>query len=176
MVVTNLHLYGIDVATGGQILPEHELAIFDEAHQTEDILAHACGSELRGGRFTALVRSAGAILMRSRVLEEVDELAGRLAAVLARHMGHQLVPADDGVLRSALELAKTRLSRLHAELLDVPRDGPGDVAARRARALQSLEALADDIGAALDLDSGPIPGPKVAWVDGRPDRHSTWHP
>ena len=170
VVVTNLHLYGIDVATGGQILPGHELAILDEAHQTEDILAQACGFELRGGRFTALVRSAGAILTRSLALDEVNELAGRLAVALAGHVGHRLVPADDDVLRSALELAETRLSRLHAELLDVPRDGPSDVAARRARALQALEALADDIGAALDLDGGPIPGPKVAWVDGRPDR------
>ena len=170
VVVTNLHLYGIDVATDGQILPEHQLAILDEAHQTEDVLAQACGFELRGSRFTALVRSARSILTGSQAATDVDEMGGRLVDALIGHVGRRLVPADDGDLRAVLELAGTRLERLRSELMNVPTDGPGDVAARRARALQAVGTLSGDVNAALDLDGGPVPGSKVAWVEGRSDR------
>ncbi len=170
VVVTNLHLYGIDVATDGMILPEHDLAILDEAHQTEDVLAQACGFELRGGRFTALVRNSRSILTGSRAIEDVNNLVGHLVDALAGHVGRRLVPADDGDLRSALELARSRLAGLRSELMNVPTTGPGDVAARRARALQTLGTLSGDVDAALNLDGGPMPGAKVAWVEGRADR------
>lgn len=170
VVVTNLHLYGIDVATDGMILPEHDLAILDEAHQTEDVLAQACGFELRGGRFTALVRNARSILTGSRAIEDVNNLVGHLVDALAGHVGRRLVPADDGDLRSALELARSRLAGLRSELMNIPTTGPGDVAARRARALQTLGTLSGDVDAALNLDGGPMPGAKVAWVEGRADR------
>ena len=170
VVVTNLHLYGIDVATDGMILPEHDLAILDEAHQTEDVLAQACGFELRGGRFTALVRNARSILTGSRAIEDVNNLVGHLVDALAGHVGRRLVPADDGDLCSALELARSRLAGLRSELMNVPTTGPGDVAARRARALQTLGTLSGDVDAALNLDGGPMPGAKVAWVEGRADR------
>ncbi|MBT6092785.1 MAG: ATP-dependent DNA helicase [Acidimicrobiaceae bacterium] len=170
VVVTNLHLYGIDVATDGMILPEHDLAILDEAHQTEDVLAQACGFELRGGRFTALVRNARSILTGSRAIEDVNNLVGHLVDALAGHVGRRLVPAEDGDLRSALELARSRLAGLRSELMNVPTTGPGDVAARRARALQTLGTLSGDVDAALNLDGGPMPGAKVAWVEGRADR------
>ena len=32
VVVVNTHLYGLDVASGGVILPEHDVVVFDEAH------------------------------------------------------------------------------------------------------------------------------------------------
>ena len=54
VVVVNLHLYGLDLAMGGVLLPEHELAIIDEAHQLEDIVSATCGIELTGGRFADL--------------------------------------------------------------------------------------------------------------------------
>ncbi|MBT5206871.1 MAG: ATP-dependent DNA helicase, partial [Acidimicrobiaceae bacterium] len=170
VVVTNLHLYGIDVATDGMILPEHDLAILDEAHQTEDVLAQACGFELRGSRFTALVRNARSILTGSRAIEDVNNLVGHLVDALAGHVGRRLVPAEDGDLRSALELARSRLAGLRSELMNIPTTGPGDVAARRARALQTLGTLSGDVDAALNLDGGPMPGAKVAWVEGRADR------
>ena len=33
VVVVNTHIYGLDVATDGALLPEHDVVIFDEAHQ-----------------------------------------------------------------------------------------------------------------------------------------------
>ena len=39
VVVVNTHLYGMHLATGGAVLPEHDLVVVDEAHQLEDTVA-----------------------------------------------------------------------------------------------------------------------------------------
>ena len=50
VVVVNTHLYGLDVASGGAILPEHDVVVFDEAHGLEDIMSDTVGvRSLRGG-------------------------------------------------------------------------------------------------------------------------------
>src|SRR5690606_10087991 len=68
VVVVNLHLYGLDLAAGGVILPEHEVVVIDEAHQLEEIVSATSGVDLTGGRFTDLAR-------RTRGVIEDDQLA-----------------------------------------------------------------------------------------------------
>ncbi|HEV3227294.1 MAG TPA: DEAD/DEAH box helicase, partial [Acidimicrobiales bacterium] len=36
VIVVNTHLYGLHLATGGGVLPEHGIVVFDEAHQLEE--------------------------------------------------------------------------------------------------------------------------------------------
>src|SRR5204863_6563080 len=43
VIVVNLHLLGAHVASGGFVLPEHDVVIVDEAHETEDVLSGALG-------------------------------------------------------------------------------------------------------------------------------------
>src|SRR4051794_5175819 len=38
IVVVNTHLYGAHLASGGAVLPEHDVVIFDEAHEVEDVM------------------------------------------------------------------------------------------------------------------------------------------
>ncbi|MET0663471.1 MAG: DEAD/DEAH box helicase, partial [Ilumatobacteraceae bacterium] len=54
VIVVNTHLYGLDVASGGAILPEHDVVVFDEAHVLEDVMSDTVGVEIAPGRFTAL--------------------------------------------------------------------------------------------------------------------------
>ncbi len=56
VVVVNTHLYGMHLATGGGVLPEHDVVVFDEAHQLEEVISATAGIELSGGRFIALAR------------------------------------------------------------------------------------------------------------------------
>src|SRR5581483_3400417 len=46
VVVVNTHLYGAHLASGGHVLPDHDLVVFDEAHELEDIAAASLGLEL----------------------------------------------------------------------------------------------------------------------------------
>ena len=38
VVVVNTHLYGAHLASGGAVLPEHEVVVFDEAHEVEEVM------------------------------------------------------------------------------------------------------------------------------------------
>ncbi len=47
VVVVNTHLYGAHLASGGVVLPPHELVVFDEAHEVEEVMTNSLG---RGDR------------------------------------------------------------------------------------------------------------------------------
>ena len=47
---------------GGELLPPHDLVVFDEAHELEDIASAALGFEIGAGRFQALARTARPLL------------------------------------------------------------------------------------------------------------------
>lgn len=78
IIVVNLHLYGLDIASDGAVLPEHEVVVFDEVHQLESVMSDVVGTAIGLGRLNALVSVVRAVLVDSSAC---DSLAGR-AAVL----------------------------------------------------------------------------------------------
>ncbi|MDQ1360843.1 MAG: ATP-dependent helicase DinG, partial [Acidimicrobiaceae bacterium] len=58
VVVVNTHLYGAHLASGGMVLPPHDVVIFDEAHEVEEVMTDSLGTEIGPGRFRALAASA----------------------------------------------------------------------------------------------------------------------
>src|SRR5690606_20502928 len=66
-----------------------------------------------------------------------------------------------GELADAVVAARAHVDTVISALRTVPDDGPGDVAARKQRALRAATALVDDIDSVLD-----VPPSHVAWVDG----------
>lgn len=165
VVVVNLHLLGLDLATDGAVLPEHDLVVVDEAHQLEDIVSDTCGFEISAGRFTNLARSVRAILDDPALVDDLETSATLLAATLNDHVGRRLRGSLDAGIADALTLARARLDRVSAGLRAVPDDAGDDAATRKARAVQLTTALAVDLGAALD-----VPDSSVAWVEG-PDHN-----
>ena len=93
MIVVNTHLYGLNVASGGAILPEHDVVVFDEAHVLEDVMSDTVGVEIAPGRFTTLAgRSADSSTIRSSI-GSVAEIAEALRDALAPHVGNRLTIA-----------------------------------------------------------------------------------
>ncbi len=82
IVITNLHLYGLHIKSSGNILPDHDIAVLDEAHETADILIETFGVELRPSQVEGLARLAERITEGNRPvrrmtpspLESVPEL------------------------------------------------------------------------------------------------------
>ena len=62
VVVVNTHLYGAHLASGGAVLPPHEVVVFDEAHEVEDVMTDSLGVEVGPGRFRALAASSRPLL------------------------------------------------------------------------------------------------------------------
>jgi ATP-dependent DNA helicase DinG len=162
VVVVNLHLYGLDLASGGAILPEHDLAVIDEAHVLDDVVSATCGTEVGPGRFTHLARMLrGTLTETGTILADLDGAGGLLVDALTPHRGARLqAPLPDDV-STALATLRERVMRAHAALAGVPDDAPDDVSARAVRARLAATALADDL-AALGQPSDA----EVVWVEG----------
>ena len=74
VVVVNTHLYGAHLASGGVVLPEHDVVVFDEAHELEEVMTSSLGVELTPGRFRSLVTAARS-LVEQRDADLLDNLA-----------------------------------------------------------------------------------------------------
>ncbi len=169
VVVVNTHLYGAHLASGGAVLPEHDVVIFDEAHEVEDVMIAAFGAEVSAGRFGALARLVRAVLPRdeSALADELAGAADGLDAALAPHVGRRVPPGSDPQLTTALEVASARLSRVSSALRrvdsDPERDEPNPRGAARTRAVLAAGHLTTDVATASDV--GPD---QVAWAEGLP--------
>lgn len=57
IIVTNHHLYFANVASGMRLLPQFDIAVFDEAHVLEDVAADYLGIEVSNMKFLHLMDS-----------------------------------------------------------------------------------------------------------------------
>jgi ATP-dependent DNA helicase DinG len=158
VVVANTHLYGTHLASGGHVLPDHDVVIFDEAHELEDVASASLGLELGAGRFRALARNARGLLAADEktLADELEAMGDRWEVALDPWRGKRLPAGLDDDLTAVLAMAAERASRLVAAVRRSEKDEP-----RRNRALQAGGHLAGDIAYIADL-----PPSHVAWVEG----------
>jgi ATP-dependent DNA helicase DinG len=164
VIVVNTHLYATHLASQGEVLPAHDVVIFDEAHELEDIASASIGFELGAGRFGALARTARPLLTETRPADDVDD-AGVLVDQVLRGLGDarlsQPLPSE---LTDRLVLVRSRVVTLAGVLRRGGAPGShephGDDGARRARAQQAATHLTNDLDRVLELDEA-----SVAWVE-----------
>jgi len=161
VVVVNLHLYSLDLAMGGVLLPEHELAVIDEAHQLEDIVSATCGIELTGGRFTDLARRVRGVIADDRLPAGVDDAGRLLTEALRPHRGQRIKGDLPDDLAGVITVARGRVESVLAAARNVPSTAPEETRTRAQRVVQSagflLEALAGAETVTVD---------QVVWVEG----------
>ena len=168
VVIVNTHLYATSLAIGGELLPDHDVVVFDEAHELEDIASASFGFEIGAGRFQALARATRPILGDESPALAVDEAGLMLADAISGYRGSTLPRPLDDVTLQRLVMAKDRVARLSAEIRKAIRsssDGGSSVEAgvraRHMRAQQAASHLERDLSELIDL-----PESKVAWVEG----------
>ncbi len=113
----NTHLYATSLAMGeSELLPAHDVVIFDEAHELEDIASAAFGFDLSQARLVALARLARPLLADSSVAAGVEDGALLLGGVLRPRRDQPLErPLDEDVART-LALLRERANGLLEEL------------------------------------------------------------
>lgn len=156
VVVVNSHLYGAHLASGGFVLPEHEVVVFDEAHELEDIAASALGLELSSGRFRALARNAKGIVKDKGAIDELELAGDVLDRALEPWMGRRLPEGLGDELQTLLALIAQRVSTATSAIRAVEGDDP-----RKNRALQAAGHLAGDITFVQAAKASD-----VVWVEG----------
>ena len=148
VVVVNLHLYGLDLASDGAILPEHDVTIIDEAHVVDDIISATMGVEVGPGRFGHLGRLLRGILAEAGdTITGVDDCAGVLTGALAGHRDQRITAPLPDALAGALAALRRRVLAAQEALRHIPDTAGDDVAARAIRARQAATALLDDLDA-----------------------------
>ena len=161
VVVVNLHLYGLDLAAAGAILPEHDVAIIDEAHQLEDIVSATSGLELTAGRFTDLARRLRGVIADDRLPGGVEDAGRILVEALRPHRDRRLKGELPHDLAGALTVARGRVEQALTAARAVPSDAPEEVRARATRLQQAAGALVEDLGVLEQVTSS-----HVVWVEG----------
>ena len=93
VVVVNTHLYGAHLASGGTVLPPHDVVVFDEAHELEEVMTASLGAEVSPGRLRALVTLARPLLRGTPdgPLEALAALADRLQGELGERLGTRVL-------------------------------------------------------------------------------------
>jgi ATP-dependent DNA helicase DinG len=198
IVVVNLHLLGADLRCGGEVLPEHDALVVDEAHELEDVLAASLGVDVSPGRLRALASSARGALTAAgrraqrgddtapaRAVESVLGVAARFEELLAEGEDRRLPPGLGGEIGEQVTLMVDRLERLGVELRRASdaSGGPGgvggqggagaalggDAAQRCLRALLGVDRCREELAACISAG-----GDQVVWVTGgiRPAMHS----
>ena len=114
MVVVNTHLYGAHLASGGAVLPPHEVVVFDEAHEVEEVMTDSLGVEIGPGRFRALAASARPLLDAGTpgavdAVDAVSDVAELLQRALRPLVGQQVArPAVQPAARAAGTARRSR--------------------------------------------------------------------
>jgi ATP-dependent DNA helicase DinG len=154
VIVVNLHLLGAHVASGGFVLPEHDVVIVDEAHETEDVLSGALGVVMTPGRVAAVARLApGSALIRHR-----DTLDRALTPFVGKRLAKG-AKEEAPVAEALADLAQV-VREERGALRGAPEGETQDQKARRERAAKALDSLASDIDTVLGAGDD-----YVTWVE-----------
>lgn len=163
VIVVNTHLYGLDVASEGAILPEHDVVVFDEAHVLEDVMSDTVGVEIAPGRFTNLAGVVRRIVEDPQLIGSIAEIAESLRDALAGHVGERLsIPLPDSV-QTVLTDARLRLGSANDVLVGISTDVE-DAKQRKLRAQTLTGRAIEQLDVAIEGREG-----YVAFVSGAPD-------
>jgi ATP-dependent DNA helicase DinG len=156
VIVVNTYLYGLNVASGGVILPDHDVVVIDEAHQLEDIMSDTVGVSISAGRFTRCAQIGRRVLDDPTVTGALIDAGVAMREVLGRSSGKRLPRPLPAELVETLHNGRRRLDDLLAALRTIKTDVP-DAEQRVLRAQQIATKLIEHIDIALSFGETYVP-------------------
>ncbi len=159
VIVTNHHYYGLHLAAEAALLPEHDVVVFDEAHQLVDTFGATCGTEVSGRRFFTLARRLRGLLTDEEPAQRLERTAAELDDALRVQRGQTADLSPE--LLAQLVTGRDRVDSVIAALRKLKPGAGTDAEARVERTMISATNLVDDIDEVIE--AGPT---DVLWVDG----------
>ncbi|MEO7397775.1 MAG: ATP-dependent DNA helicase [Ilumatobacteraceae bacterium] len=163
VIVVNTYLYGLHVASGGVLLPEHDVVVIDEAHSLEDIMSDTVGVTIGSGRFVSLGMTLKRILDDPALIAAVIDAGTALRDVIAGYAGQRLPHPLPTPVGEALVTARQRIDQAQAALRAIG-TAVEDAKQRKLRAQTQSGRLTEDIDRAISANEG-----FVAFVSGGAD-------
>ena len=87
VIVVNFTLYGLDLQQDREFLPEHDVVVFDEVHELEDVISDTASIVLSPRTFSNVAESARKALTTQKVANALAKTATEFEEVLERHIG-----------------------------------------------------------------------------------------
>ncbi|GDX26641.1 putative ATP-dependent helicase DinG [Actinomycetes bacterium] len=164
IVVVNTYLYGLHVASDGELLPEHEVLIVDEAHGLEDIMSSTVGVTMSAGNFNSFAGITKRIIADPKTISDIVDIGHMLNEVLQPDSGKRISAPLPNEVTSVLAAGR----RVVAKVLDILRvieTKDDDSNQRKLRAQTMATRLAETLDAALQTTETDVP-----FVSGTTDR------
>ncbi|MFA5774958.1 MAG: ATP-dependent DNA helicase, partial [Ilumatobacteraceae bacterium] len=164
IVVVNTFLYGLHIASERGLLPDHEVVVFDEAHQLEDVISATNSVEISPGKVSTVAVAIRSIVHDESLSAKFVDSGNQLRQVLAPHVDKQVVqPIADDVRSALVNL------RLHIDsALTAMRAIASDDESAKQRKLRA-QGLCARLAESIDIALGSLQG-FVAFVSGSSER------
>lgn len=164
IIVVNTFLYGLHVASGGSLLPEHEVVIFDEAHQLEDVISSTIAVEIGPNRVINVASAVRNIVRDDALSAQFSDAALQLRTVLITRLEKQVAQPLPEEIRAVLIS-----TRLHIDTaLSALRAIASDDESAKQRKLRA-QGLCARLAEAIDFSLGTLTG-HVVFVSGSAER------
>lgn len=160
LVIVNTHLYGLNVASEGALLPEHDVLVVDEVHGLEDIMSDSVGTSLSAGRYSWLLGIVRRIVVDDKISSRLRALADELTSRLVPHIGRRLPIPLSTDITDVVSDSRLVVDQVLAALRNVESEVE-DTNQRKLRAQQAATRFATTLDHLLRLDDS-----HVAFVSG----------
>jgi ATP-dependent DNA helicase DinG len=164
VIVVNLHLYGLHLASGGNILPEHEVVIFDEAHQLESVLSDTVGTTISGGRISSAAGAMRQVFAEPELTNRLEEQALRLTTILSPLSGQRLTQPVPSQITELLQTIRLEVMEKIGLLREITTDNEST-----QQKIYRAQTQSTRLVESLDLVLGSTTG-FVLFVEGNENR------
>ncbi len=164
IVVVNGWLYALDINAEGTIIGEHDVVIFDEAHELEDVVSESSGLAISLSRISGVDSSVRAIIREEVFSVIFAKSASRLRDQLAPLINQRVELPLNGESREILNELRSRVNEA-LESLRIINTSDDTAKQRKLRAQSVCTRFVNDLDLALQDRTG-----YVAYVSGTADR------
>lgn len=162
VVVVNSHLYGAHLSAGATILPEHDVVVFDEAHEVPEIFAQLLGTSVSPHHFRAVAQLIRPVVSDAELVTQLSDVADRLARDLTEQVASGVTTGLGEAVTARLDEGRRLLTQAVDALRTSTSEGRDED--RRLRALGPTVHLNNDLERLSGVASG-----ELLWLSGDRD-------
>jgi ATP-dependent DNA helicase DinG len=151
VVVVNFTLYGLDLEHDREFLPAHDVVVFDEVHELEDVISDTASVTLTPRVIANAAETARKAVTSQKTVNALAKTAKQFDEVLERHKDRRFAKSLPDDLRGVLDQLATQVGLIGEGLRNHP-----DEDAEHLRATKVIERLEADLAQLSSWSSNTV--------------------
>lgn len=124
VVVVNFTLYGLDLQQDREFLPEHDVVVFDEVHELEDVISDTASVVLTPRVIAGAAETARKAVRSQKTVNAMTKTAKMFDEVLAQHTDKRFANSLPADLRDVIAQLAAHAKSITEELRNVSDETP----------------------------------------------------